>query len=221
MNKIKGIIFDVDGVIFDTERMSSDFWTKTMKKYGYEMGDAEYSQVMGRNRAGIIEGLEKIYAGSGLDFESLANEKTEAMVAQLDAYPIPILPGVFEIIDYIDKRGYKKGIATSTRKIRAENRLKKEHVYEHFDAYMYGDEVVDSKPNPEIFLKVADKLGLSPKECLVLEDSPSGVEAAYRGGFRCINIVGIKEPTQDMIDHTEARLNSLLELIDWLECNDK
>jgi len=221
LTKIKGIIFDVDGVIFDTERMSSDFWTITMAKYGYEMGDNEYSQVMGRNREGIISGLEEIYKDSGLDFATIANEKTEAMVAQLDAYPIPVLPGVFEMIEYMNKRGYKRGIATSTRKIRAEKRLKKENVYEHFDAYMYGDEVAASKPNPEIFLKVADKLGLKPEECLVLEDSPSGVEAAHRGGFRCINVVGIKEPTQDMIDHTEARLNNLLEVIDWLEENNR
>lgn len=222
MRKIKGVIFDVDGVIFDTERISAEFWDKTMRKYGYTMGVKTYANVMGRDRAGVIAGLEEAYNyDPKLDFGALSTEKTADMVEALDSGRIPVKEGVFEIIDYLEKNGYKKAVATSTRKSRAKKRLEKEHIYEHMDAFMYGDEVKESKPNPEIFLKAAEKINLKPEECLVIEDSPAGIEAARAGGFLCINVVDLKEPTDEMIAHSLARYNSLLEVIDWLEENNK
>ncbi|WAW15025.1 HAD family hydrolase [Peptostreptococcus equinus] len=221
MKNIKGVIFDVDGVIFDTERMSSTFWTKTMAKYGYKMDDSIYTQVMGRNRTGLIKGLEEIYNDSSIDFDSISREKTAAMVAKLDSSPIPVLPGVYEIVDYLEKNGYKRAIATSTREDRSVDRLKRTNLYDRFQGYMYGDWVEHSKPNPEIFLKAAEQLGLEPKECLILEDSPSGVEAAYNGGFPCINVVDFKQPTEAMKNQSIARCDGLLEVIDWLEKNNK
>lgn len=222
MEKIKGIIFDVDGVIFDTERISAQFWDKTMKKYGYSMDIKTYAGVMGRDRQGIISGLSEAYGNNPkLDFAVLSEEKTAAMVESLDSGRIPVKEGVFEVLDYLKKNGYRIAVATSTRKERAKKRLEKEHVYEHIDAFMYGDEVERSKPNPEIFLKAAEKIGLEPEQCLVIEDSPAGIEAAKRGGFRCINIIDLKEPTEEMIKNTVARYRSLNDLISWLEENNK
>lgn len=221
MNKIKGIIFDVDGVIFDTERISAEFWDRTMRKHGYEMDVKTYAQVMGRNRQGVIDGLTEIYNNPKLDFDAISTEKTADMVEYLDSGRIPVKEGVFEIIKYLEDNNYKRAVATSTRKERAKRRLEKEHIYEHFQAFMYGDEVENSKPNPEIFLKAAEKIGLSPSECLVIEDSPSGVQAAYDGGFRCINVWDIKEPTEEMLNQTIYVCNSLLDVIDWLEKNNK
>lgn len=219
MKDIKGIIFDVDGVIFDTERMSSKFWKKTMDRYGLEMNDEIYTEVMGRNVDGIISGLEEIYGKDTLDFRKVASEKTAEMVEELDSKPIPILPGVFEILDYLKLKGYKLAVATSTRKERAEKRLKKEDIYDYIDEFMYGDQVEHSKPNPEIFLKVAEKLNLQPSECLVLEDSPAGVEAAYRGGFRCIHVVDMKKTTEEMKKQIIASCENLHEVKKWIELN--
>ena len=143
------------------------------------------------------------------------------MVESLDSGRIPVKEGVFEIIKYLEDNGYKRAVATSTRKSRAKQRLEKEHIYEHFQAFMYGDEVTHSKPNPEIFLKAAEKINLKPEECLVIEDSPSGVKAAYDGGFKCINVWDIKEPTEEMLNQTETVCNSLLGVIDWLKENNR
>ncbi len=220
MKKIKAVIFDVDGVIFDTERMSSRFWIATMKKYGHKMTDETYKKVMGRNFDGVIDGLEKIYNDPDIDFRSIAVEKREAMINELDSNRIPVLPGVFEIFEYLKEKGYKIGIATSTGRNLAEKRLKKENIYAYIDEFMFGDEVENSKPNPEIFLKVASKLNLRPEECLVLEDSPSGIKAAFSGGFKCINVVDFKEPTKEMINQSDGICNNLFEVIDWLEKNN-
>lgn len=220
MKNIKGVIFDMDGVIFDTERMSSRFWQKTMAKYGYEINDEIYTEIMGRDREGIVRALEEIYKNPEIDFKSIAEEKTDAMVEELDKNPIPKLLGIDEILIYLKENNYKLAVATSTRKIRAEKRLKKEGLYDYFDAFMYGDDVVRSKPNPEIFLRAAKMLDLDPKNCLILEDSPSGIEAAYSGGFPCINVVDMKKPTEKMKSETIAICDNLLEVIDWLKENN-
>lgn len=220
MKNIKGVIFDMDGVIFDTERMSSRFWQKTMAKYGYEINDEIYAEVMGRDREGIVKALEGIYKNPKIDFKSIAEEKTDAMVEELDKNPIPKLLGVDEILLFLKENNYKIAVATSTRKIRAEKRLKKEGLYDYFDAFMYGDDVNRSKPNPEIFLRAAEKLGLDPKNCLILEDSPSGIEAAYNGGFSCINVVDMKKPTEKMKSETIEICDNLFEVIEWLKHNN-
>lgn len=220
MKDIKGIIFDMDGVIFDTERISCSFWQKKLKEHDMDMTEEMYTEIMGRNREGIIKGLESMFNRPEIDFYKLSDEKVVEMGQFLDSGRIPVLPGVFEIIDYLDKNGYKKAIATSTRRVKAEQRLKKEHILEHFDGIMYGDEVKISKPNPEIFMKAAEKLGLEPSEILILEDSPSGIEAAYNGGFRCINVVDMKNPTDEMKERTVAICDNLFEVIDWLEENN-
>ena len=220
MNKIKGIIFDVDGVIFDTERISSEFWIKTMKKHGHHMDHEIYSQIMGRNSEGIISGLEEIYKDPNIDFRAISKEKVDDMVEYLDSGDIPVKTGVFEIIDYLEKNGYKRAVATSTRKKRAKRRLEKEGIYKHMNAFMYGDEVIHSKPDPEIFLMAAKKIGLKPEECLVIEDSPAGVEAAIKGGFLCINVVDMKQPTEYIKKNTAAVCDDLFGVIEWLEKNN-
>lgn len=220
MKKIKGIIFDMDGVIFDTERISCRFWQKKLKEHGMDMTEDMYTEIMGRNRVGIIKGLESMFNRPEIDFYKLSDEKVAEMGEFLDTGRIPVLPGVFEIIDYLDKNGYKKSIATSTRRVKAESRLKKENLFDHFDSIMYGDDVKISKPNPEIFLKTAEKMELNPSEILILEDSPSGIEAAHNGGFRCINVVDMKKPTEEMKSKTIAICDNLFDVIDWLEKNN-
>lgn len=220
MKKIKGIIFDMDGVIFDTERISCRFWQKKLKEHGMDMTEDMYTEIMGRNRVGIIKGLESMFNRPEIDFYKLSDEKVAQMGEFLDTGRIPVLPGVFEIIDYLDKNGYKKSIATSTRRVKAESRLKKENLFDHFDSIMYGDDVKISKPNPEIFLKTAEKMELNPSEILILEDSPSGIEAAYNGGFRCINVVDMKKPTDEMKSRTIAICDNLFDVIEWLEKNN-
>lgn len=220
MNNIKAIIFDVDGVIFDTERMSARYWVATMSKYGYEMTEDTYKKVMGRNFEGIVSGLQEIYNNPEIDFRTIALEKRESMVEELDKNRIPVLPGVYQLLDFLKENEYKIGIATSTRKERAKERLIKEDIFKYVDSDMYGDEVKNSKPSPEIFLKVAEKLNLKPSQCLVIEDSPSGLKAARDGGFISVNVVDFKEPDEEMKKNTDFVFNDLFEVISWLNKNN-
>ncbi|AUA30168.1 hydrolase, HAD superfamily, IA subfamily [Clostridioides difficile] len=216
MQKVEGIIFDMDGVLFDSERISLEFWMETFEKYGYTMTKEIYTSVMGRNRKGIIEGLTDIY-DSSVPIIDLYDEKTKNMIEFMERKGAPIKLGVNELISFLKENGYKMAVATSTKRERAVKRLAKANLKDYFDAIVCGDDVVNSKPNPEIFLKAAKKINVNPQNCIVIEDSPMGVEAAYNGGIRCINVPDLKEPDEQIKSQSHKILENLLEVREYLK----
>ncbi|VFD67298.1 hydrolase, HAD superfamily, IA subfamily [Clostridioides difficile] len=122
MQKVEGIIFDMDGVLFDSERISLEFWMETFEKYGYTMTKEIYTSVMGRNRKGIIEGLTDIY-DSSVPIIDLYDEKTKNMIEFMERKGAPIKLGVNELISFLKENGYKMAVATSTKRERAVKRL--------------------------------------------------------------------------------------------------
>ncbi|EQF38456.1 haloacid dehalogenase-like hydrolase family protein [Clostridioides difficile CD169] len=133
MQKVEGIIFDMDGVLFDSERISLEFWMETFEKYGYTMTKEIYTSVMGRNRKGIIEGLTDIY-DSSVPIIDLYDEKTKNMIEFMERKGAPIKLGVNELISFLKENGYKMAVATSTKRERAVKRLAKANLKDYFDA---------------------------------------------------------------------------------------
>lgn len=216
MGEIKGIIFDMDGVLVDSERVSYKFWTKAFEKYGYDYSMEVHYNLLGRNTSSIRNVLGNIF-GEELPLDDIYKYKTEEMLKYLEDIGVPAKTGVFEILEFLKSNGYKIALATSTNRDKAIQRLERAGISVQFDAMICGDEVENSKPNPEIFLKAAKKLNLNPKECMVIEDSPAGVEAGYQGGMKVINIPDMKEPDNEVIEKSYMICNSLLDVIDCLK----
>ena len=126
-------------------------------------------------------------------------------------------PGVKEVLAFLKEKGYKIGLATSSSQNRAINILEEHNIRDYFEVQIYSEMISNSKPNPEIFLKAAEEIKVSPSDCLVLEDSEAGVEAAYRANIPVICVPDMKQPSQETIEKTEAVFNQLIELIDYLE----
>lgn len=215
MNKIKGIIFDMDGVLVDTERISFMFWKQELEKYKKEMSRELYGSVIGRNKKGVFEILKSEF-GSELPLEEIYSEKVNAMLKHLDENDLPVKLGVYEIFDFLQDSGYKVALATSTFRKIAVERLERIGLREGFDTIVCGDDINNSKPDPEIFIKAATQLGLEPKDCLVLEDSPAGIEAAFKAGIRVINIPDLKDPDEIMRERACKICNDLLEVKEYL-----
>ena len=155
--------------------------------------------------------------GEDFPLESLYEKKIKHQMNAIEKDGIPLKRGIHELLDYLKKNGYKVAVATSTSRDRAEHLLKLGGVLEKADYVICGDEVVNSKPDPEIFLKAAEKLGVEPKECMVLEDSGAGIEAAYSAGMLGVNIPDMKEPDENMKSKSYRICESLLDVIDILE----
>lgn len=216
MRKVNGVIFDMDGIIFDTERISFDAWKKVCAEVGYEMEEEFYCNLIGRNFKGFSKIMMEKF-GDEFPLESLYEKKIELQLEAIDKDGLPLKKGIHELLDYLKDNGYKVAVATSTTRNRAEEMLRIGGVLSKADYVICGDEVVNSKPDPEIFLKAAKKLGVEPKECIVLEDSGAGIEAAYSAGMLGINVPDMKKPDENMISKSYRICDSLLDVIDVLE----
>ncbi|WP_459481837.1 HAD family hydrolase [Clostridium saccharoperbutylacetonicum] len=192
MNKIQGIIFDMDGVIIDSERISFKCFQEVFKEYNYEIDEKFYLKLIGRNYAGIEDIMKKEY-GDDFPFEAIYRKKADLAYEVTDRDGVIVKPGVHELMDYLKENGYKIAVATSTRRERALQLLEEAKVKAKVDFVVCGDEVENSKPNPEIFLKAAKGLGVEAEKCIVIEDSDAGITAAHAAKMTGIHVPDMKQ----------------------------
>lgn len=192
---IKGIIFDMDGLIFDSERVVQRAWSEIGEECGYpSMGDQIY-QTVGFNRRRREEYFKSVY---GQDFpHDLFVDKTRDIFSRIvDTEGLPMKAGAKEVLMLAKEKGLRIGLATSSSSDYAKEELTTAGIYEYFDGFVFGNMVTKSKPDPEIYLKACEEVGIKPKDGLALEDAPSGVESAYRAGLRVIMVPDLVQPDE-------------------------
>jgi HAD superfamily hydrolase (TIGR01509 family) len=207
---IELIIFDMDGLLLDTESISIKSWIKACKRYGYNLDFNLAIQRIGTSRNTRDDFYIK-HMGPGFPIEEvdkLRNEYFEDIVYKNDTI---LKEGVMETLDYLDHLGLKKAVATSTFENRATKLLKLTNIYDRFDVILCGDEVTNPKPNPEIYNKVCSELGVDKKRVIVFEDSDIGALAAYNAGIKYILIPDLKPATEEALQNAYGVLESLLD----------
>lgn len=191
---IKACIFDLDGVIVDTAHYHFLAWRRLAKEIGIELTEADNERLKGVSR---MRSLEIILELGGLSFsehdkENMANKKNTWFVDYLERMaPEEIFPGVRSLIKNIREMGIKLALASSSKNAKTVIQLL--HIHRDFDTVIDGTMVTHSKPDPEIFLLAAKKLGVNPIDCVVFEDAEAGVAAALAAGMKC---VGVGSPIQ-------------------------
>ncbi|NMF05598.1 HAD family hydrolase [Clostridium beijerinckii] len=218
MNKIEAVLFDMDGVIFDTEAIYLKVWTEVFKKYKYKMTKDIYISVMGRGRNNVIKTFLEAF-GKNLPITQMYKEKDEKLSKIIKYGQVPMKDGVKEILDFLKENNYKVALATSAKRDRALIQLEMENIIEKFDAIVCGDEVVNSKPHPEIFLKAAKKLCVNPKDCIVIEDSAAGIEGAYKAKMIGIHVEDLKKADNDILKYCHRSFENLLDIKAYLSKN--
>ena len=210
----KLIIFDVDGVMIDSERIWCESFEKAARQLNLEYdGKKLFLNIVGKSGEDARKGLE-LYLKEKTDlYRDLAHEIGFESLRK----DVPVKPGLYELLEIIDQLNLKKSIATSTRNYLTEERLTKINVYDRFDYILCGNEVEHKKPNPEIYLKVLEHFHIQPEEALVLEDSYFGVEAAYRAHIPCIMIPDLLPATEKQKEQTVCILKDLYEVADYLK----
>jgi|GEM_PF-163622 len=211
--KVELVIFDMDGLMIDTEPISKRGWQNALKEYGLELDDEIFARLLGTQ----IKTAEKImcaHYGKDFDFKT-ARAKRKAYVDEyINKHGVEMKPGLIEMLDRLDALGIKKCVATSTERPGMEDRLGKLGILERFDGHMTGSEVTEGKPNPEIFLKAAKKMGVPPENCIVLEDSLNGIAAAYAAGMRPIMVPDLVPPDRRTLGRLFAQCGSLVEAVE-------
>ena len=215
MKKIEAVLFDMDGVIFDTESIYLDIWTKVFQSYGYIMTKDVYISVMGRGRKNVIKTFVDLY-GQDLPIIQMYKEKDEKLIEVIDKGQVPMKVGVKEILTFLKENGYKVALATSAKRERAIKQLKMANIKELFDFIVCGDEVINSKPNPEIFLKAAEELSVKPENCIVIEDLPAGIKSAYNANMIGIHVEDLKKADEIILKYCHKSFKNLIDIKEYI-----
>ncbi|WP_294154636.1 HAD family phosphatase [uncultured Clostridium sp.] len=215
MTKIKGVLFDMDGVIFDTEKAYLETWTKVFKSYGYDLKRETYISIMGTGRDNAVSTFKEAF-GNDIPMEDMYKDKDRILKEIIESGSVPLKPGAVEILTYLRENNIKTALATSARMWRAETQLKMSGIKDMFDKITCGDEIKNLKPDPDIFLKSAQKLALNPDECIVIEDSPAGIQAAFNAGMYGIHVEDLKEADATIKKYCQANFKNLMEIKEYL-----
>ena len=216
MNKIKAVLFDMDGVIFDTEREYLKEWNKIFEKYGYEMKKEIYVSVMGRGRKKVKEIFKENF-GDDLPIEEMYIEKDKMLKEAIENNEVPLKQGALELLEFLKKNEYKTALATSAKKDRVKSQVNHAKINNLFDAIVCADDIVNSKPEPEIFLKAAEKVNVKPENCIVIEDSEAGIRAAFDAGMIAFHVKDLKEADENIMKYCDKNFENLIEIKKYIE----
>ena len=214
INNKEAVIFDMDGVIFDTEKLYIDSCVEVGNKYNLKNVEEACFKCIGINSEASAEIMYDIF-GRDFPLDKFRGEVDVLFKTRFEE-KAPVKPGVQEILTYLKQEGYRIAIASSTKKEGVTRELKQAGFLEFFDEIICGDMVEKSKPNPDIFLKAAECLGVEPEKCIVIEDSFNGVRAAYAAGMFSIMVPDILKPDDEMRDKASVILDSLPDVVDFL-----
>lgn len=208
---IEAVLFDMDGVIFDTERLAAQGWKYAGKCLGFEITDDQISLNRGRD---IRSGSELFAGWFGRDFPFLEARKlrTDYVNSYIKENGMPVKPGIRGFFAKLKAQGIKKAIATSTDRDTVKWYFREAGIPFDFEAAVCGGEVRNSKPAPDIFLEAARRLGVKPQHCLVIEDSPSGVRAGAAAGCKVVMVPDMTEPDDEMRELCYGIARSVLEV---------
>lgn len=214
--QIKGILFDMDGLILDTEKLYCRFWQEAARILGYPMTMEQALGMRSLNRhAG--EAKLKSYFGEGISYTEVREKRIELMDAFVEKEGVTTKPGIWELLAFLQEKQIRTAIATSSPIGRTKKYLSSVHLENEFDAIVSGYMVEHGKPEPDIYVYAARQLGLEPENCIVLEDSPAGILAAYRAGCMQVMIPDLDEPDEETRKLLFAQAESLVQFREVLE----
>lgn len=217
---IKGVLFDMDGVILDTEKLYTRFWVEAARLLGYPM---THEMALGMRSLNRTLGEQKLkeYLGQETDYHAIREKRICMMDAFIEKNGVEVKNGIFELLAFLKEHNIKTSIATSSPLERAEKHLSQVNLLEKFDAVVSGHMVAHGKPAPDIYLYAAGQLNLYPSECLALEDSPSGILSAYRAGCVPILIPDQDKPDTKTKEHVYAVAENLFGVREIMMCCNK
>ncbi|MGN0266951.1 MAG: HAD-IA family hydrolase [Lachnospiraceae bacterium] len=214
-NPCHAVIFDMDGVIFDSEKLVVECWKEVADRHGIAGVEAVCRECFGTNRE-VSRQKFKAYYGQDFPYDEYKKEMSDLFFSRSSGGRLPMKPGVVELLTALRQNGIMTAIASSTRRAIVYEEIGEAGLLDLFDQILCGDMVERSKPDPEIFLKACQLLGVRPEESYVIEDSYNGIRAAYAGGMHPIMVPDQLEPDEEMAEKAEIICRDLFAVIEYL-----
>ena len=213
---ISAVIFDMDGVIFDSERLVIECWKVVAEKYGIENIEEACFECLGINATLTKELMKKRY-GETFPYDAYKKEMSAIFHSRAAGGKLPQKKGIKELLTFLKENHIPTAVASSTRREVVMRELEEGGLLPYFDRVICGDMVERSKPEPDIFLKACESLSIDATEAYAIEDSYNGIRAAFRAGMKPIMVPDLAEPTEEMEKLACCILPSLFEVMAYLE----
>ena len=212
----QAVVFDMDGVIFDTERLVIEFWKEVAKKHNIPNVEHTCIQCLGTNRVRTREIFLENY-GADFPYDPYRAEVTELFNTQYQGVPLTTKPGVRELLSYLQEQDIKVGLASSTAQHLVRDEIGTAGLLPYFQTLVCGDMVEHSKPAPDIFLKACEILNADPTKSIAIEDSFNGIRSAHCAGMTPIMVPDQVQPTDEIRTLAFHVMPSLLDVLNWLK----
>ena len=213
--RIRGVLFDMDGLVLDTEKLYCRFWAEAGRCCGFPM-TMEHALAMRSLGEELGEQKLQSFFGPTAHYRTIRKKRIELMDAYIAAHGIEVKPGIYELLDALDERGIPAAITSSSSQEIIRRHLEVHNLYHRFAKICSARDVPNGKPAPDIYLHGAASLGLKPEECIALEDSPTGILAAYRAGCVAVMVPDLDQPDEATEKQLCAKADSLLDVIELL-----
>ena len=213
---VRGVIFDMDGTLLDTEKLYLRFWLEAANRMGYPMKE-EHALAIRATAASVAEPMLKRLVCPEFDYHGVRALRRRIMEEYVDIHGIDPKPGMIETLRAIRERGLRIGLATATPEPRARKYLRMVGAEQYFDAVTCADMVEHGKPAPDIYLLACARTGVRPSEALAVEDAPSGIRSAHAAGMRAVLVPDRDVPGEEITALCHAvmpDLPSVLSLMD-------
>ena len=214
---IKAVLFDMDGLMVDTESLATEAFIHSAKKQGYDMTKEETLLVLGFTTKSIYEFWENYFKNSDVSGKQLVDDHYKYIENILFTTGPRKMPYIEELLKYLKESNYKVAVASSSNMDHIINNMEKTGLKKYIDEFASGAEVENGKPAPDVFLLAAERLGVKPENCLVLEDSKSGVLAGSSAGAKVIMVPDMFKPDEECKERTYRIVGNLGEVISVLE----
>lgn len=215
--EIKAVLFDMDGLMIDTESLSTEAFINSAKAQGYNMTKEETLKVLGFTKASIYQFWIDYFQGTNVDGKKLVDDHYEYIENVLYTVGPEKMPYVEELLKYLRENNYKIAVASSSDTADIKNNLEKTKLEKYIDEIASGAEVENGKPAPDVFLLAAKRLGVDAKDCLILEDSKAGIKAGKASGAMVFMVPDMFTVDKECEDTADRILTNLGEVIEILE----
>ncbi len=212
---VKAVIFDMDGLMINSEVVTYEAFRSQFEPMGFTYPHDFYVGFIGKKEAQIMEAHYKRY-GRDIDMPAIMQNVYRYIADYFKTNGVPVKDGLRELLQYLKDEGIPAVVATSSKRERVDDILKDADLTQYFKATVCGDEVKMSKPDPEIFIKACEKIGVAPAEAIVLEDSEAGIEAAHNAAIPVICVPDMKYPEDKYAKMTLKIEDSLYGVKDFL-----
>lgn len=213
MNEIKGVIFDLDGTLLDTEKLYRRFWVEAARQLGYPMEDRH--ALMIRSMAAVYaEPLLKREVCEAFDYHGVRALRRRIMEEYIDQNGVDPKPDLIETLQALREKGLKIGLATATPEHRARKYLRMVNAEQYFDAVTCADMVKRGKPQPDIYLLACERTGVAPGEAIAVEDAPTGIRAAHAAGCLAVMVPDQDQPDEEIRALCHAVVERLRDVVD-------